>query len=143
MNRIGVHATSPAAIAAAARAFGMTAAARDRLTDDQIEQLTDEADMAVSTERLEDTKHDMHCAWERARFWAGGLNPPKLPIVAEGKLALLSFPEVLALCGETNFTYVALADIFRGASPDALQLHLRGVWVDGYCQKLADMGWTA
>ncbi len=103
---------------------------------DDLEPITD-------AEHLIDVQSDMRDAWERARFWAGSLNPPKLPIVEGGKLILLSFPEVLALCGETNHLYVMLADVFRGASPDALQHHLRQTWIDGYAQELAAMGWSA
>jgi hypothetical protein len=103
----------------------------------------DDLDEITDAERLEDVKADMRTEWERARFWYGSLNPPKLPIVTDGKLTLLSFPEVLALCGETNHLYVMLAEVFRGANPDALQAHLRNVWIDGYCQQLADIGWNA
>lgn len=117
--------------------------AQDQLTDDQIEALNDEAEVQASTELLEDVRADMLSEWERARFWAGGLNPPKLPVIVEGKLEMQSFPQVLALCGETNHLYVMLADLFRGETPDALQLHLRSTWVDGYAEALADAGWRA
>lgn len=121
----------------------MTAAVRVPLTYDDIEALTDGADMAASTEDLEDVKHDMRTEWERARFWLGGLNPPTLPVVVDGNIVMLSFPQVLALCGETNHLYVMLAHMFRGASPAALHAYLRDAWIEGFAGELAAIGWRA
>lgn len=118
-------------------------AAQESLTDDQIDAINAEAQEQASAEMLEDVRHDMRVVWNEALASPGALNPRKLPIVTDGKLVMLSFPEVLALCGETNFTYVMLADILRGISPDTLHIHLRSTWVDGYVEALAEMGWRA
>ena len=140
---IGIHATSLLAIArvAAQMRQPIPHALRDRLTDEEIEQITDQADTAARAEAVDDMRHTLRVLWNEALAALGGLNPPKLPVVADGQVVMLSFPEVLSLCGETNHLYVLLADVLRGANADVLHIHLRSTYVDGYAEQLVDAGW--
>lgn len=60
----------------------MTLAARDRLTDDQIEQLTDEADAAARKKALDDMHHTLRRMFLRAIGHAHAASTPKLPRAA-------------------------------------------------------------
>jgi hypothetical protein len=111
----------------------------DRLSDEDIEELND----VVDAESLEDVRHDMRVVWREAIDTLGGLNPQRLPVVENGKLSFRSLPVVLAAAREHSNVYVLLAEILRGASPEALHLHLRTAWIDANAQALAEVGWTA
>ena len=121
--------------------YAVANAAVARFTDAQIEQFTDQADEASRLDAVDDMRHTLRVIWNEALASLGRLNPRKLPIVAGGKVVLVSLPDVLTLCGETNHLYVLLADVLRGANADVLHIHLRSTYVEGFAEKLVDLGW--
>ena len=123
--------------------YAMSTARRDRLSDEQIEQLTDEADMAASAERLEDVQHDMRVEWQHALDNQHLPSTPKLPTVVGGKLVLVPVTELVGTLMETCRAVQLLCDALRTGDLHALHLQLRTDWIDGNAQELADMGWTA
>ncbi len=150
LGLVGIHATCPQAIASVALMhaamddtadYAVNHAAGARFTDAQIEQFTDQADAAARLEALDDMRHALRIVWNEALASLGRLNPRKLPIVAGGKVALISLPEVLTLCGETNHLYVLLADVLRGANADVLHIHLRSAYIERVAEQLVDLGW--
>lgn len=122
-------------------AFAVSDAARALFTDRQIEQFTDQADAAARLELVDDMRHTLRVIWNEALASLGRLNPRKLPIVAGAQVALISLPEVLTLCGETNHLYVLLADVLRGANADVLHIHLRSAYIERVAAQLVDLGW--
>jgi hypothetical protein len=124
-------------------AYAITNARRDQLSDEQIEQLTDEADMAASAERLTDVQHDMRVEWQHALDNQHLPATPKLPTVVGGKLVLVPVTELVGTLMETRRAVQLLCDALRTGHLDSLHLQLRTDWIDGNAQELADMGWTA
>ncbi|QOR55252.1 MAG: hypothetical protein SHS37scaffold220_21 [Phage 67_12] len=101
MSRGGIHATCPQVIASIALMHAamdetidhsMTCAARDRLTDDQIEQLTDEADAAARKVALDDMHHVLRRMFLRAIEHAHAASTPKLPRAVRYNAATESDP---------------------------------------------------
>lgn len=123
--------------------YAVGTAASARFTDTQIEQFTDQADAAARLESTDEMRHALRVVWNEALASLGRLNPRRLPIVAGGKVALVSLPEVLTLCGETNHLYVLLADVLRGANADVLHIHLRSAYVEAFAEQLVNAGWAA
>jgi len=89
---VALHTTSTAAITRAAALFPMTSAARDRLTDDQIEALTDEADAAAAKTALENMHHLLRRMFLRAIEHAHAASTPKLPRAVRYNAATESDP---------------------------------------------------
>jgi hypothetical protein len=123
--------------------YAVTNAALDRLTDDQIEQLTDEADLAASAERLTDVQHDMRVEWQYAIDHMHALTAPKLPTVEAGKLVLVPVVTLVGQLMETQWATQLLCDALRTGDLSRLHVHLRQVWLDANAQGLADCGWQA
>lgn len=123
--------------------FAITNAKFDRLTDDQIEQLTDEADRAASAERLIDCQHDMRVEWQFALDHMHALTQPKLPTIDGGKLVMVPVTELVGTLMETCRAAELLCDALRTGDLHALHLHLRTDWLDANAQGLADCGWQA
>ncbi len=150
MNRVGIHATCPQAIASIALMhaamddqsdYAVTLAARDQLTDDQIEALTDAADKQAAADDLDDMKHALRSAWHRAIDNQHALSTPKLPTVDGGRVVMVPVTELVGTLMDLNFSVQLLSDALRTGDVTKLHVHLRQFYVDGYAADLVRLDW--
>lgn len=115
----------------------------DRMSDDQIEEALAEQSEAASKEELEDVQHDMRVEWQRAIDGQHALSTPKLPTVDTGKLVMVPVTELVGTLMDMQWSVSLLAEALRTGDTTKLHLHLRTMWVDGYSEELANIGWHA
>jgi hypothetical protein len=103
----------------------------------------DDCDDVTDADRLIDVCHDMRLEWQFAIDHQHALSTPKLPTVNAGKLVMVPVTELVGTLMETQWSVQLLCDALRTGDTTKLHLHLRSMWIDGYSQELAAMGWAA
>ncbi len=115
----------------------------DRMSDDELEAAIESEVEAASAEELEDVRHDMRTSWQEAIDGQHALSTPKLPTVDGKRLVMVPVTELVGTLMETQWSVQLLADALRTGDTTKLHLHLRTMWIDGYSDELARMGWKA
>lgn len=118
-------------------------AARDRLTDDQVETLNDEADKAAHAEALEDVQHELRRQWARAIEHQNALSTPRVPTVDGQRVVMVPITVVVGDLLDAQWSVQLVADALRTGDTTNLHLHLRTTYVDAYAHDLAKLGWRA
>jgi hypothetical protein len=157
---VALHTTSVAAIARAAAAFPLPHALRDRLTDDQVEQLSDQADTAARKVALDDMHHLLRRMFLRAIEHAHAASTPKVPrairynaakvdesrdrwaFVVRMEPVTIVAHDLLEADGPDNHLHLLLASDTELAAMRAAQLQaLATDYAEAHAEGLIDAGW--
>lgn len=121
--------------------FGITQAARDRLTDDQVEALTEMADKAARAEAMAEMRYELRRVWSDAIGHQNAPSTPQVPTVEGRCVVMVPITAMVGNLLDAAWSVQLVADSLRTGDTTNLHQHLRHTYIEAYAADLLALGW--